>query len=789
LNNSNKGSSIIDPNEIKSIFNVFVKHWKLIVFSVSLCYVFSVFYTYQLIDIYQASSQILIKSNDTYDVGSTIFQGMSGGTGGYRDYTDNYNAIRVIKSYDLIKATFDKLNLDVSYYIEGKLKTSEVFNNLPFEVEVISCNSTIYEVPINFKYLSNKQYEISYSRNSKIETRKYFFNVPVANPDFKILVKKKSEFNLEFLDKLKDISYLFVIKNKNSLIQKYQSALNCEIPEYTGIIEIKLDDNIEERAVAFLDTLSKVYIDYTLLSKLNINEKTIAFINKQLEELTEIIEEIQDQMQEYKDQQSILNLTKEEEVLYANLLEFEKINKEINYKINGLSLMEKFIIENKNSDDIPPQFLLSSNDMVLSRGLEDLFTLQLKKNEEVTFNTAQSLNAVAIDNQVRYIKQKLLDYIQNSKLDLANEVIKNQKKINEFEKTIGYIPNKKKELLNIQRQLEINQKMYEYLLEKKANTTIARAGIISDSKIIESARSRGVIAPNKSKITFTFLIFGLGFSLLVIFIITLFFEKIETISELKQKTNLPILGEVVLTEINKNQTLSEFLLNQEPKSQLMECFRIVRTNLQYINNNQGPKVFLLTSKNPSEGKTFCSINLGIILAKSNKKVLLLEFDMHKPKISETLNLTSEAGLSTIIIGKTLPSNAVVKTPNENLDLILCGPIPPNASELVLSNNVSEIIKFGKENYDFVIIDTPPIGLITDGVELMRYSDVNIHVLNTKFPYRDSINIITEVALQKNSGNFALILNGVKRKRINKLLGKYGYGYGYGYTYGFNQNKP
>jgi len=787
LNNPNKSTSIIDPNEIKNIFRIFSKYWVIIAVSVILSYILAFFYTYKLPNIYEASSQILIKSNDTYDVGSTIFQGMNGGPGygNFRDYTDNYNAIRVIKSYDLLKLTVDKLNLDVSYFIDGRLKTSEVFKNLPFEVKLISCNSFIYELPISFKYLNNKEFQLSYQRNEKIETKKYLFGVPAVNPDFNIIVNNNSELTNQFAKELRKEPYKFVIKNREQLIQKYQVALYCEVPEYTGIIQIWIKDNIEERAIAFLDTLGKVYIENTLQSKLNINEKTISYINKQLEELTDIINETQDQMQDYKDKEAILNLNKEEELLYNNLVEVEKTNQEIDYKLNGLAQMEKFIIENKNSDNMPPQFLISTNDAFLKKGLEDLFTLQIKRNADITYTTYKNISGVEIDNQIRYLKQKLLNYIQNSKSELGNEIITNNKKITEFEKIIADIPLKQRELLNIQRQLEINQKMYEYLLERKANTTIARAGIISDSKIIESARATGKVEPNKSNITLTFILVGLAIALILIFLITVFIEKLESITELKQKTNLPILGEIIHFEIPKNQNLGDFLINLAPKSQLVECFRIIRTNLQYINRNEDAKVFLFTSRNPSEGKTFSSINLGIILAKSDKKVLLLEFDMHKPRIGQVLNLQSDIGLSTILIGKSLSADAVVKTPIPTLDLLLCGPIPPNASELVLSSRVKEIINFGKENYDYVIIDTPPIGLITDGVELMKYSDINIHIINTKFPHKEPIRIITEVAEQRNTGNFALILNGVKKKKINKILGKYGYGYGY--SYGYAQN--
>ena len=260
----------------------------------------------------------------------------------------------------------------------------------------------------------------------------------------------------------------------------------------------------------------------------------------------------------------------------------------------------------------------------------------------------------------------------------------------------------------------------------------------------------------------------------------MFFDRIEDIKELKSKTTLPVLGEILSAPTLKDLS---FAIEDNPKSPLTESFRTLRTNLQYMFTEPGQKIILFTSNGPSEGKTFCSMNMAAMLAKAEKKVLLLEFDLHKPRMHKVLNVIPDKGLSTLLIRKNTIEETIVPSPIHGLDIILCGPVPPNSSELVLSSRVKELIDWGKEHYDYVVIDTPPIGFISDALILMKLADVNLFVLNTKFAYRESIHYVQEIVYNNKIQNFGFVLNNVKRKKSRYYYRRYSYYGGYGYGYG------
>jgi capsular exopolysaccharide synthesis family protein len=350
-------------------------------------------------------------------------------------------------------------------------------------------------------------------------------------------------------------------------------------------------------------------------------------------------------------------------------------------------------------------------------------------------------------------------------------------------KYIKTIPDKQRGLTNLSSQEDVNEQLYSFLLQEKATALIDRATIIPKTEIIEVPRAIGVVEPNRNKITIMFIIGGALLSFFIIFIRVVFYERVENITELKQKTSLPVVGEIISAPTLANLSIA---IENNPKSPLTESFRVLRTNLQYMSQEPGPKVLLFTSNGPGEGKTFCSINLSAILAKAEKKILLLEFDLHKPRINKALNIQSDIGLSTILIGKTPIPDCIIETPVPGMDVILCGPIPPNSSELVLSPRVKEILDYGKQHYDYVVVDTPPIGLISDAFILMNNSDINLFVLNTKFAYRDAILGVQETVLMNKIKNFGFVLNNVKRRKSKYYYNRYSYGYygGYGgYGYG------
>jgi capsular exopolysaccharide synthesis family protein len=375
----------------------------------------------------------------------------------------------------------------------------------------------------------------------------------------------------------------------------------------------------------------------------------------------------------------------------------------------------------------------------------------------------------------------MLTYITNNRLAILENIKTVKLQVDTSVQKLQEIPIKQRGLVNINRNLQVNENMYVFLLQKRATTIIARGGILPETKVIERARSMGIVKPNRTMITYYFTGVAFVLSLVIAFIRDMFFARIETYDELKAVTHLPVVGEVVLTTLANELKV---IVDSDPKSPAAESFRTIRTNMQYMLGDSQRGVLVVTSNNPGEGKTFCSINIAAILAKGGKRTVLLELDLHKPRVHKGLGLDPAIGFSTIAIGKSGIAECVFPTPIENLDVILSGPLPPNPSEIVVSKVLNDVLAYCKEHYDYVIIDTPPVGLISDALVLMKHADATLFVLNTKFVYRPSLNTAHEIAEMNKNGRFGFILNGVKRRKSKYYYNRYGYGSYSGYgSYG------
>ncbi|MDQ3190824.1 MAG: polysaccharide biosynthesis tyrosine autokinase [Bacteroidota bacterium] len=778
-------SSIIDTKDLNQIWKIFLNNWYIILAFVLLSGSIAYIYTYKLTDIYAGSTQILIKSSETYDYQNQIYKGL----GYYGAYEDISNQKRVITSYNLVEKTVSKLNLDVSYFIIGRLKTTEVYESMPFRISITLLNNDLYERPINFKIIDENKYRLQYDKNDKESVNKIFsFDEEVHDTDFIIKVNKSPGISIQSVLSLKEIDYFFKVHSKNSLVRKYKTALSVENIEYTSILQLTLEDEIPARAVTFLDTLSKVYIDYTLQSKIDINENTLTYIDRQLSEAIDMMSEIEDDLEQYRSNKAILNLSREEEEYFKKLLEYDSQKRNLELLLQSIASLEDYIISSKDAKEtrlLPPAVYINDDDDFLKKSVNELYSMQININSMYYSAKEENASLQQAKERVEFLRKDILVYLTNSKKAIKSKISDVQGQIRQYETIIKTIPKTQRDMLNISRKLQVNEKMYLYLLEKKANTIIARAGIIPETKTIESARSIGVVKPNKPKIFYTALSIGFIVSLIIIFIRTVFFEKIENSDDLKEITTVPVFGEIIF---NDEIDAEYIVVNISPKAAITESFRSVRTNLEYLDVQNNCKVILLTSHNPNEGKTFCSINLAAILAKAEKKILLLELDLHKPKVHVGLNMKAEKGLSSILSGKETVENCVLQTEVQNLDVILSGPVPPNASELILSNKLQNILDYGKQHYDYVIIDTPPIGLITDALVLMKYSDATLFVLNTQYAKKEYVKNAEEIIAANGIKNFGFLLNGVKMKKSKYYYNySYGYKYGYGKGYGYGAN--
>lgn len=776
-----KNTSLIDINDINNLLKVVSRNWLLIVLFLGVAYIIAFVYIHKLTEYSAAKTQILIKSEETYDYQSQILEGLGQSYNAYNSYEKIANQMRVIKSYDLIEKAVSKLNLDVSYYVVGRLKTTEIYESKPFQIQVFSINSSLYEQPIKLSFIDEKKYRIKYDKYGETISHDFFFNQEAVDSDFKIMVKRNSSINENTVGALKDYEYQFKVHNIQNLIAKYQSGLTVENEEYTAILSVTVEDEIAERAVLFLDTLSKVYLDYSLKSKVDINENTLKYIDKQLDEVIEILSRIEDDLENFKKKKAILDLSKEEETYFQQLTDYEAQRTKLQLEIQSIGELEKYIILDKDPELLPPSFYINSEDDFLKKSVGELYTFQIARNGALFNSTTKNMSITEIDQKIKLLKSNILTYLGNTKIAIQTNIDRISREIGNFEGSIQNIPQKQRQLLNIARKQQVYEKMYSFLLEKKSSTIIARAGIVPETKIIESARSIGIVKPDKNKILYSFLGSSLVIALLIVFIRTTFFSRIESVPELKALTTLPILGEILYSDAGRS---SYIVVDADPKSPITESFRSLRTNLEYMASESKSKIVLITSNNPGEGKTFCSINLASILAKAGKKVLVIELDLHKPKVHLGLNMKSDFGVSNILIGKESTKNSILKTSVENLDTILAGPTPPNASELVLSPHMSEMLEYARENYDYIIVDTPPVGLISDAFILMKFADVSLFVLNVRFATKGSVNNAHEIVELNKLHNFGFVMNGVKQRKSKYYYNRYNYGYGFGYGYGY-----
>lgn len=765
-----KNTTIVDIKDIRKIINSLAENWYVVLFFVFASVVIAYFYSYKLPKIYAAKTQLILQNQETYN----YQEGLYGGLGLYGNYEKMANETKVITSTDIIAETINKLNMDISYYIVGRIQTKEVYSGMPFTIEAKVYSQNFFEFPFNFKIIDTDNFEIMYEEEGKEVKVRHRFGEPIINSNYYLLITKSNSINTQTISSLGDITYQFIVHEPHNLVNKYKSIMSVQNLEYTAILEVTVDDENPDRAVMFLDTLTKVYISNSLKTKIKVNENTIRDIDRQLTEVIGILDSIEDSMEQFKESKAILDLSKDEEQYYQNLSTNQLAKRSLDLQLKSLLYLKNYITSNLNKELLPPSLYIADNDEYLKQAITELYNYQVKINSSLFTTTEKSTSVKEVEYKIELLRNDILKYIVNTEKAINEKINTINDEITFYEEKVKGVPRNQRQILNITRKIQVNEKLYLYLLEKRAETVLARSGIISEISTIESAHSIGIVKPDIGKIYYSFISGAFVLSLAIVMLRSFIFNKIETVEELRESTKMPVLGEIYFSK-----EVDYLVVESHPKSFITESFRTIRTNLEYLAPQIPSKVVLITSNRPSVGKTFCSINLGAILAKGGKKVLLVELDLHKPKIHSALNLNSDIGMSTLLIGKTSPAETIISSGVTNMDAILSGPIPPNASELVLSKYFPELLEYTENKYDYIIIDTPPMGMISDALVLMKYSHINLFVLNTKYSPNDGLNFAHTISVNnKAATSFGFILNCVKTRNSRYYYKKYEYGYGH-----------
>ncbi|MEN9348082.1 MAG: hypothetical protein RLZZ77_1593 [Bacteroidota bacterium] len=772
-------TNFLDADDLRPIIKFASKNWHIVLLFAILALIIAYLYSHRLQNIYAAKTEILLKSSDTYDYQNQIYSEL----GYYSLLQDVTNQRRILSSHDLIKSVLEKVDFSISYFIVGRLKTSQVEKFSAFDIvcDWQKLDGSLYNQDIKIKVIDLKNYTLSYKLNNQEISHTLEFGKLFEDGNISIQLNLSPLVDESWLPSVKEQNFQFQVHSQNYLIGKYKRNLEIENVEYTSILTLTCKDELATRAKIFLDTLAQVYIDFTLENQIAINENTQTYIDRQLDEIVLIMDSLEKAMDDFKDARDILDLDQEQVAAFDALTQADLDRRKLQLRYEAVGSLEKFLLTEKDNNSIPPMNYLEGEDGTLRNLIQELFNLGQQRSSLLVDVTEVDSRVNRIDSTIKAIRTSIFRYTRDTKIAINSRIKDVERQISSLEAKLSSIPKSERDLLSIERRLNVNEGLYTFLLEKKANTVIAKAAIIPQTSVIERARSIGVVGPDKKGIIYLALGIGVLISFIVGLIRAVFFERIENTRELKSITKISLLGSIPHYQDSDEQPL---VLQNSPRSNVSEAFRSMRTNLQYILPDPGGKIILITSLHPGEGKTFVSANMATVLAKASKKVIILDFDMHKPKIHKTFGLQNVSGISSFLIGRTNILDSVMPTQVENLDVVTAGPVPPNASELILNKKVDELLETFRSIYDYVIVDTPPLMLISDSLVLLQKVHYGIFILNTEKATKQGVRFLEDVLNQNNLRNNCLVLNNVKEKRWKYYYGKYAYRYGYGYGYGY-----
>jgi len=734
--------------------------------------------------IYEESTTIQVGSENT---ANKVFEGANSL---YQNAGEDElaEAIELMGSRLFLEGVFKSLPMQISYYTEGTFMNHELYPNPPYTVEADSTAlAGLNEIKIYIHLSSASSGQISYTIDGKASSQPFISNNWFATPLGKLKIHIVDYTSVDLLqNKLKKDACFFNINNYSELAEHYSPLISIKLlnPE-AKTLQISCRDYSNQKACDIVNTIANEYIKFDVEKRRESAESVLSFINDQLDVVYGRIKLTENKLDTFHHKGNVAGASAQ--MLNASETRYISLEDQIAATDLELKLMQDIQTQLNSKKEIDANELLTLiNESDYANSLKDNLTglqqLITQKREALSTVTPDNPSIIQIDRLIETEKKIILQGISDI---IAKIGTKMQEMKNQSDKLIAPLrkisADSNMEYIRLQRLFSIDEKYYDLLLAKKAEYEISKAGFVAQSQVLENALPTWVVVSPKKTASFAVALFGaMIISIIMLLVIYLFYNTLSSVEEIERLSESPvsILGIVPL--YTRTIPASQLIVNYNPKSILAESFRSIRTNLQFISANQnGTKIIAITSTISGEGKTFVSINLAGIIAYSGKKVVILDLDMRKPRIHTALGLDNSKGMSTLLIGKYQIEDVIQKTETDNLFVITAGPIPPNPSELLISKPMDDLLELLKKTYDVIIIDNPPVGLVTDGIAMLQKADYPIYVMRTNYSKREFINFVDRLYYENHLNKLSIILNGVDLKRQ-----PYGYGYyGYGHTYG------
>lgn len=770
--NIDTSESSIDFTEI---LYTYTRQWKLFVLSIIVCMAIGVVVMMTTPIQYSTSLSILL-NEDKGKTGGSLQGGMNMESLGVISTTSNIdNEITILSSPDLIEGVVDSLNLQVSYYVRKGFRWVEIYEQRPFSIHCYNTQGNI-ELDIEKK---GDTYDLTGTLHNGDEK----INLKHTDLSFPTIIELPGGLGSLDIKPNDTISQITAVKVKITTVQAatrfVTSSLSVTSPNRnSSVLNVGLHVGNTNKGAAILKELVKQYNALNVRVNNELSYSTALFINDRLAEISNELDDVERQVVGYKQQYKITDLNSEAQMFVQQTSSTEQKIIDADTQLSVLSLIEKFITSETN------KYALIPNIEISDQGLSQIITLyntKLLANEQLIKNTGD-------DNPSR---KRVLEDIDNTRNNIISslknlkqtyQVVRNslQKQTHSIQNRIEAVPQQQKGLLEKVRLQQVKESLFLYLMQKREETAISIASTADKARIVVSPTYQAnQTVPKSMNILIAALIIGIVLPVGYIYIRELLKTKISGQSDLEKLSRVNIIGQIC-----KNTSSDYIVIHKNDVTPIAEMFRSIRNNINFIFKHQTNKIILVTSTMSGEGKTFFSLNLALSFSLLDLKVLLIGADIRNPKLKSYINLDGKVGLTDYLISETDNWKEYINSlPDSNLDVLISGTIPPNPNELLTSAKLRDLFAKVKNEYDLVILDTAPVGLVSDTYLMDKYADLTLYVTRENVTEKSSVEFINKQAEEESLHNMYLILNDTD---INN---KYGYRYGYGKGYGYgSKNK-
>lgn len=780
----------IQENEEKSsfdfavIYTTLILNWKWFVLSLIICLGAAHIYLRYATPIYQAAAKLLIKEEQNGRRGNSIQSSANLGIISNSNGIDN--EMEILKSRTLAQQAVYDLKLYTTYRHEGRIKDHLIYGEQEVNVDMDYEHLKKLNAPMSFKITrEGRNYHVVGSYFVPIDDNSY-------NPGPVTVDKVITALPATLGTRVGMVKFTqngnYMLRDGESLkvtmiapeiaAGKYVGSLSVSpSTKATSIAQLVITDEIPQRAIDYLKQLAIVYNRQANEDKNQIAVRTEQFINQRLEKINAELGNTEGQLENYKKRNNMVQLSMNASTAFSNADSYAQKLNEANTQVALLDELTKYMNEPSNRHQPIPSNV-GLNDASATSLINKYNEIALQRNQLLHSASESSPTVTPLTSQLDDLQASIKRAMSQARAGLniqRNSIASQQGK---YQGQISNTPEQERILTQIGRQQEVKSGLYLMLLQKREENSISLAATADKGKLIDNPVFAGKVTPKDSIILM--IAFGLGLAIpaLILFLLAFFRYKIEGHDDVAKLTKLPIIADVAIAS-DRAKTKADIVVHENKNNLMEEIFRSLRTNLQFL-MKEHDKVILMTSTTSGEGKTFIASNVAISFALLGKKVVLVGLDIRKPRLAELFEIDDHHhGITNLLIKDNITWDDVNKQivnsgVNNNLDLLMAGPVPPNPGELITRKSLEETMDILKEHYDYIIIDTAPVGLVTDTLALGRIANATVYVCRADYTQKSSFGLINGLAYEKKMPNMSIVLNGVDLSKK-----KYGYYYGYG----------